>query len=338
MKKTLQILFYLIVSTALTGGCFLLPKETKQEKVELLKPPQDRLTYVKAFKGRVEKVLRKSAKIGSLKEEFLYFKQNGRIADIYVKYGDMVKNNQVLAVIEEEDIEFHLSKQKLLLEKSRLRLDQIKSEAALGKYSSSDVRSAAIDYEIVKLEYDHLLETFKDKTLRAPFDGKITSLKAKVGEPITAYEDIVRVTNLDELDLIFTAKSGDIADLELNQAVEVEIKKNKWITGKITHVPSANDKLKDGSPDRNVLVELKDKSLEFTYGRICSIKVIIDFNEEALQVAKKGVRKYFDTYTARVKNPETGAITEAELVLGIEGDSTWEVLSGLEEGDMVISK
>ena len=72
--------------------------------------------------------------------------------------------------------------------------------------------------------------------------------------------------------------------------------------------------------------------------KMYKVIIIAEKSDNAIQVFKEGVRDFFGTKTARVKNQETGVINERELELGIEGEATWEVLEGLNEGDMVIAK
>ena len=331
----LSLAIYLFLSIT---GCFFLPKEKLNAKPELLPPPEDSIAYTEVFRGPIEQMIRRSAAAEPVQENCLYFKQNGRVKNILIQYGQEVRAGDVLISLEGEDIEYSMKKQELNLEKAEALLKDTRIKAELDIYTPLDVKIKEIDYELVKLEYDRLNKQYENLKLTAPFNGKITSLRCKEGDYVNAYEEIARITNPYILHLVVDIGSSSLNDFRPGAPLRLEFEKDNWIPGKVVRVPSFGDKLPDGREDRRIFIELSKPDITLEYGALYPAQIIVKSKDEALQVAKTGVRFYFGEQTARLKDPSTGAITEAKLVLGIEGETTWEILSGLQEGDKVISK
>lgn len=331
-------LFLVICLFLIIAGCFFLPKEKLNAKPELLPPPEDRITYAEVFRGPIEQMIRRSAAAEPVQENSLYFRQNGRVKDILIQYGQEVKAGDVLIILEGEDIEYSMKKQELNLEKAMVLLKDTRIKAELDIYTRLDVKIKEIDYELAKLEFDRLNKQYENLKLTAPFNGRITSLRCKEGDYVKAYEEIARITNPYVLHLIVDIGSSSLNDFRPGTPLRFEFYKDSWIPGKVVRVPSFGDKLPDGREDRRIFIELSKPDITLEYGALYPVQIIVKSKDNALQVAKTGVRFYFGEQTARLKDPSTGAITEAKLVLGIEGETTWEILSGLKEGDKVISK
>ena len=320
-------------------GCFFLPRETLDERPALLASPEERITYVKVFRGPIERIVKQWAVAESVQEEYLYFKQDGRIATVFVQYGDEVTKGMPLIKLDEGNMEYKLMISELEVERSRIFLETAKIEAEFGEYSPMDIRLKEIDLEISELQLKKLKKTYAERTLQALFEGRITSIKAEEGNYVSAYEDLIRISNHKKIHLVINVADTELLEiLQPGVDLEFEIKKDKWLPGRVTHVPRIHDRDEDQKPDRKVLISLEDQTVPLELNKMYKVIIIAEKNDNAVQVSKDGVRDFFGTKTARVKNQETGVVNERELELGIEGEASWEVLDGLIEGDMVIAK
>lgn len=110
-----------LVCAVIAGGCRLLPKEEVEDIPALIQPPEeDLVTHVLAL-GPIDDALSGSARVGSGREQELYFVISGRIHEVLVAYGDQVKKGQPLISLETGELAFQLRQASAALEQEKLR-------------------------------------------------------------------------------------------------------------------------------------------------------------------------------------------------------------------------
>ncbi|MGE5528908.1 MAG: efflux RND transporter periplasmic adaptor subunit [Patescibacteria group bacterium] len=135
-------------------GCRLLPREEVEDLPALIQPPEEELvTHVLAV-GYIAEEIPAFARVGSAREEALYFTVPGRLRQVDVKYGDLVKKGQQLAVLETGELEFLLRQAQAALEQEQLRYDRQfgeDSEAARTlAMAEMDLKRARLELEMAR--------------------------------------------------------------------------------------------------------------------------------------------------------------------------------------------
>ncbi|MCL6557343.1 MAG: biotin/lipoyl-binding protein [Firmicutes bacterium] len=111
------------LSSSLLAGCKLLPKEEEVDIPALIQPSDVQLVTHTITVGPIDEELRGIARVGSGREQDLYFPLAGRVREIYVKYGDEVAKGQLLAELETGDLDFSLKQAQINQEQEKLRFD-----------------------------------------------------------------------------------------------------------------------------------------------------------------------------------------------------------------------
>lgn len=141
----------------LLAGCSLLPSSRTQQVADEEATPTPIPTPIVPTKptytvkqGEIIDQLEFSGRISAITEEDLFFRNSGRIRNLFFKRGDIVEEGDVIADLEIDDLERELISVNLDLERAQSRLDS--AERDLG----FEQRSAKANLEISQLQLANL--------------------------------------------------------------------------------------------------------------------------------------------------------------------------------------
>lgn len=205
-----------------------------------------------------------------------------------------------------------------------------------------DVRQAQLNVETKQ-------NALSDYSIRAPFDGIISSLTAKVGQTasgslatIIAKQKIVKIS-LNEVD-IAKIKLGQKATLTFD-AID-----GLTITGSVYGIDSVGT-VSQGVVTYNVSISLDVDDVRVKPGMSVSATIITNKAQNVI-VAPSGAIKtkngtsyveVFGTPLAEAVTGTQGTVSltlpkQVNVELGLADDSLTEIISGLKEGDIIVTK
>lgn len=111
------------------------------------------------------------------------FSSSGTIADVHVDVGSIVKENEVLAALNSDDVKALLDTYKTTLKYAKKDLDRQKKVKKIIDKEKYD--SYAYKYESAKANVVYQQAILNKTILKAPFDGIISSKKVEVGDVVS---------------------------------------------------------------------------------------------------------------------------------------------------------
>jgi RND family efflux transporter MFP subunit len=328
------------------SSCSLFPEEKVEAPPVLLDPPAPRITVVEVEKGHIAEEISGLARVAAVNEKNLYFKREGRVTDIYVSYGEMVKKGQILARLEIGDIEHQLKLARLDLEK--LELEKERMSFLLGtSVSEYDLRLKEIDYKKALLNIEKLEKIIADSTIYAPFDGKVTSLTMRETNMVSEYQQVMTIADLSELELQMNVAQRDLGKIVPGLKARVNMGGGQWYDAVVTEVSSPSAEIAPGQPDLRVHIEitglnkiLQENNLKnediYRFNALYQTTIIIQEKDDALLLPRSAIREYGDRTFVLVKDGDYRR--EVDVKTGIETQTRVEILEGLEEGQQVITR
>ncbi|MBS7176466.1 MAG: hypothetical protein KH056_09875, partial [Clostridiales bacterium] len=109
----------------------------------------------------------------------------------------------------------------------------------------------------------------------------------------------------------------------------------KTVTGEVVTTPSDFPAEEQELRKETAFIKLNKVPEGVEIGDSASFEVVLEQKEDVLLVPKRAVIQYMGIYTARVLS-EDNIRSEKDIEVGIETATQYEVISGLEEGDIVI--
>lgn len=358
-KKTLIIL----IGIALIIAVYLFTKQPKPVDVEVVTLEQ----------GEVRATV-SNTRVGTVKacrRAYLAPATGGQVAELHVKEGDKVKQNQLLMEIWNKDLKAQVALQDAQIKANRANAEQacqlgagaereadralrlqkfnhiiseeqvdIKATGARAKRASCN---AALEAVAVSQASRDAAQAAVERTLVvAPFDGTVAEINAELGEFITpSPPGIPTLPAIDLLDVSCLYVSAPIDEVDAPQiktgmsaCVSLDAFADKRCSGTVSRIaPYVLEKEKQA---RTVEVEVKltdPKDLNgLLPGYSADIEVLLASKPQALRVPAEAV---LENNRVLVMRPD-GVLEERSFKPGLVNWNTVEVLSGLNAGDKVV--
>lgn len=295
----------------------------------------------------------------------------GQVAELHVKEGDIVKQNQLLMEIWNKDLKAQVKLQDAQIRANRASAEQacqlgagaereadralrlqkfdhiiseeqvdIKATGARAKRASCN---AALEAVAVSQANRDAVQAAVERTLvLAPFDGTVAEINAELGEFITpSPPGIPTLPAIDLLDVSCLYVSAPIDEVDAPQiktgmsaCVSLDAFTDKRCSGTVSRIaPYVLEKEKQA---RTVEVEVKltdpTDLKDLLPGYSADIEVLLTSKPQALRVPAEAVLENNRVLVMRAD----GLLEERSFTPGLVNWNTVEVLSGLNVGDKVV--
>ncbi len=205
-----------------------------------------------------------------------------------------------------------------------------------------DIRSAQLS---VQLKQDAVNDCY----VYAPFDGIIATLTAKVGQSSgTSVGTLITKQKIATISL----NEVDIAKVELGQKATLtfDAVDGLTITGEVAEIDSVGT-VSQGVVTYTVKISFDTGDNLVKPGMSVSATIITDMKQDVLVVPSSAIKtqngiSYVSTFASPLAASETGmqgsiSLTQPEQVevgVGLVGDTSTEIISGLKEGNIIVTK
>ncbi|MGZ5010835.1 MAG: efflux RND transporter periplasmic adaptor subunit [Methylobacter sp.] len=358
-KKTLII----IVGIGLMVAIYFFNKQTKFVDVEVVTVEQ----------GEVRATV-SNTRVGTVKacrRAYLAPATGGQVAELHVKEGDSVKQNQLLMEIWNKDLKAQVTLQDAQIKANRataeqacqlgagaqreadraLRLqkfdhiiseEQVDTKATSARAKRASCTAALEAIAVSQANRDAVQAAVERTLVLAPFDGTVAEINAELGEYITpSPPGIPTLPAIDLLDVSCLYVSAPIDEVDAPQiktgmsaCVSLDAFPEKRCSGTVSRIaPYVLEKEKQA---RTVEIEVKltdPKDLkDLLPGYSADIEVLLASKPKALRVPAEAVLENNKVLVMH----EDGLLEERSFKPGLVNWNTVEVLSGLNAGDKVV--
>lgn len=221
------------------------------------------------------------------------------------------------AILENSELIFHHGLNLKLLRYNNLNLS--KAEKAL-----ESAKEALMNTEII-----------------APFDGIIVDVPAKEGDIISTVDmtarTIVELVDTSIIELDGYVDERDVRNISLNQSVDifVDVIPDKTLTGKVIFV-SPYGNTQTGSAKFLIKVALDPADIPLQRGLSATAVIPLGNHSNALLVPANAVKSSAGEYWVNVViDQKSGQVEKRSIIPGLQNDDFVEVMSGLEENEVV---
>ena len=263
-------------------------------------------------------------------------KMAGSINRVYVKAGDAVKQGQTLAEIEHEIIDAQIEGLKTNL---RLATELFNKQKNLWEQKvGTEIQylQAKTNKEALEQQMNSLIETEKMYRVIAPIAGTVDEVYIKTGQTVAPGVPAIRVVNFGKLKVVAdisesyasAVKSGDEALLFFPD-INKKVKSTVSYTAKVIHPMSRTFGIEIYLPSENV----------YRPNMVTQIKIIDYKKSNAMVVPVNTIQKVDgkEVVYVAVKNGLKTIAQKREVVVGSMYHDKAEILSGLTEGDLLIT-
>jgi RND family efflux transporter MFP subunit len=269
----------------------------------------------------------------------LAFTTGGRVAETLVTEGEQVEAGQPLLRLDTHDLEWQVQQARLSVSIAEYDLSDMRDDY----YEESDqVKRSKAKLEQAQVSLQQAEWRLEQATLKAPINGIVTTLIVESGEMANSGQTVIILSDLANLDVDVNLDETDVARIEKGMTVVVTVDAfpGMEVSGEVIEIASTAD-VQSGVVLYPVTVRLDPtnpstglgQALPLRSGMTVNVMFTLEERKDTLVVPFRAVEtEGGQAYLTRVtvSGSERVAVT-----MGLITDTQIEILSGIEEGDVI---
>jgi HlyD family secretion protein len=203
--------------------------------------------------------------------------------------------------------------------------------------SEDEITNADSELALAQAKYDAVKAVLESLEIKAPFDGIVFQVSAEVGETYQAEMPLFIVGDPQSLEVLANVTEEDYPLLTTGQAVEVyfDARPDLTVTGKVDRI--IPKRIQGDRPLYNNYISLNDVPEGLADGMTADTALPIAKHAGVLCLPRAVVRASSGDTTV-VKVWDGAQETSREITTGLRGDTYVEIVSGLSEGEQVVTR
>jgi HlyD family secretion protein len=241
----------------------------------------------------------------------------------YKKAEDSLMRSQILA--------------SLTAAKNDLKNLQSNANWYTSKPTESDITNADSELALAQAKYDAAQAILESLEIKAPFNGVVFAVNAQIGETYPAETTLFTIGDPKALEVVANVTEEDYPLLSLGQEVEIyfDARPDVTVTGKVDRI--IPKRIEGDRPLYNIYITLHEIPVGLADGMTADTAITIASRTGVLCLPRAVVRASSgDTTTVKVWD----GVQEVskQIKIGLRGDTNVEIVSGLKEGDQVVTR
>ena len=295
------------------------------------------------------------------------------ITDIAVKEGDFVKKGDFLMALDDRQQRAATEASRASVKATSVQLEQRKSQKSRQEElykqglisdqemetTNSSYASALSSYNQAKARLIQDEDALQKLQLVAPQDGTITYLTGEVGDLAQGGmfnpQVLIKLSDLSKMEVLVNVNENDITDVSLNDyaLVEVDAYQDRKFKGVVKEVAYAASTSSGGSQQQVTNFQVKVQMLEVADGMrpgmSAAVDIITEKREQVLTIPIQSLtsneKRQWGNRSEKSGNKgrnvvfvvKGNTVEQRFVETGIVGDRDYEVISGLEEGEEIVT-
>jgi len=350
------VLVVLLIGVRISGAVKSAAEQKAAEQNRQNYVPVEAITLKKQS---ISSAITLSGKVEADKEAFIYVTTPGKVTAIHAKVGDQVSKGQVLFSLDKSDLMASYNQAAAAYqlaqgayqtnmanyENNTKNYENMKQLYEIGAVSKSELDQVAVLASDAVLEtyqgqlaqakaaYDAAQKALNDMDVKAPIGGVLTALDVKVGAMVSNAVSPARVVDLSKVFVTVSISEQEINNVHGGQSVEIVVPsasvKVKGVIDSLSVAANAQ-----GKYTLKAYIENKDSVIK--PGMFANLTLSIAGKNNVLVVPTDAV--IFHGGKDVVYVAKDNAAVEIEVSTGLESGTDTEIINGLAEGDIVITK
>lgn len=289
----------------------------------------------RAVRGPASSFLVATATLESERRADVVAKVEGLVAQLYVEEGTWVREGDILAQLDDERLKIQVDQ--ALTDLSRLEADYQRAVSLFEKklISQEQHDNIRFQHESQKSVCDLRKLDLKYSSITAPISGVVTERLIRIGNQVNPNQKVFAIASFNPLVARVFVPESEMGRLKTGQAVRILIDADggEIHEGRVTRISPVVD---PASGTVKATIEITGSSHDkLKPGMFARLKIITDTRNEALVVPKRALVSDDGKQTLFVV--ENGLARKKEVSVGYEDEGQVEILSGIKEGDDVVT-
>jgi len=338
MRKKRSGLYPVAAALVILGlaGCGM--QDAMQNEIELLTPVEAVVDIETVMYRDLYTVTTRDAELAPYTEE-LSFETSGKVSKLYVEFGSVVKEGDLLAEQEEEGVvnaatealDKYLSEKKVYMDTVKAAKKKLAANPSKDEKEWQEILIAQAE-ELWEMQEPQLWEAWEDarsklgkSQIYAPCDGVITACLSE-GANVSAGQPIMALADTDRLYITVGSylSPADYSNYEEVYAI---------VNGKETEVTYIEELMEEEGVSTYYSAADYNGAKMGDYVLVCMKS---NYHDHVLSIPSKAI--YRDSSGSYVYLLDGDIRVRRDVVIGYSGDVYVEIAEGLQEGDRVYVK
>lgn len=256
----------------------------------------------------------------------LAFGTVGRVKEVNVKLGDSVREGQILAQVENDDLTSRL--QSALEEYERSQ--RLSKSDAMSKSGVTQARAT----------YDAAVTAYEKSLIKAPYDGVVAELNLEVGElsQITAVipQAPIRIVDVKPRYVRAEIDEVDLPKVKVGLPARVKILaiRKEPFKARVRKVVPFVSSIREQDRTSEIELDIDSEGLLLPAGASADVEVITETKDDVLTVTSRALLGRGEDRYVYVLNGSK--LKKTPVKVGIYGYTVSEIVSGLTPSDTVV--
>ncbi|MDR1136569.1 MAG: efflux RND transporter periplasmic adaptor subunit [Clostridiales Family XIII bacterium] len=298
--------------------------------------------------GRIEELIDETGTVTARQVSVVAAKNNYDIMQVLCAVGDEVNAGDLLIMTDtkggDADVmslraqTVGLEAQLAQAERNAEQLKELYESGAVSKndYDTAETAAKGIASQLQSLRHtiQSAQSNIQTNRVEAPVSGTVTELLVSVGDTVIMGTPLIEISDLNDMYINVSLIAGDAEKVTVGDEVRIEDSERAAKVEKIS--PKVAEVMSElGLSQKRVDVEVSvEDQTGLILGSDKELEIIIEEKPSVLIVPRKSVFSTNEKDYVYLVEEEKAALREVSV--GIKGDDVYEILSGIEAGDLVI--
>lgn len=264
-------------------------------------------------------------------------KTAGTLEGLYVQVGDSVKSGQLLAELSSSDIHYQVERAQTDLQQTKAQL-----EALIQNTSAGEIELARLKLEQASLTVESRQKSVDDLTIRANISGNYTeATSVTVGDELESLTKLGSLYDYSAFKLVINVDELDIPKLKIGREayVTVDAFAGTTYTGSVAEIAREGNATQGGSGSTFPVTIKFSSDDDLRSAMTATAEIVLEQAENTFAVVKSALttieRGDETIYGVNLLVDDQQQFVEVEV--GIITSSMAEIVSGVQEGDRVVT-
>ncbi len=285
-------------------------------------------------RGDISRFLLHTTTIEAEKVVEVVAKVSGQVSKLPVEEGMKVKRGTLLAQLDEAEL-----KLELIQARARMETDKAAFERAQSMFEKNLIAHEAFDatrlqYENSKAQYEAARLRVEYTAVRSPIAGIVTARNVELGQRVAVNQVLFVVADFDPLRARIYVPEKDITEIYEGQKaiIRADALPEQEFTATVRMISPVVD---PANGTVKVTLDVPSARGKLKPGMFVSVYITTATHKDALLIPKKAL--LIESENDQVYVFDQGKARKAVLETGFTSGDMIEVLSGLSEGDLVVT-
>lgn len=259
---------------------------------------------------------------------------DGRVAQLLVDEGQLVRSGQALAILVRDDAQIALVKARVRANNARTAFKRAKDLKDKELISQGDFDKTSMEKDVAEQELAEAEWRLGKTTIRAPFEGRLTERMVNQGQHLRPGDALFTVTDFDPIIARIYLPEKDVLALNPGSNVRIRMKASEDVSfrGRIRQISPVVD---PATGTVKITVEAVNPPAFVRPGAFVNIDIIRETRQGAMVLPREAIVR--ELRDAHVFIASGTVAKKRSVTLGLEEGGLVQVLTGVQPGETVVT-